>query len=1562
MCVGEPTEVTCASISQVLTSDVPLDPRLRCIESNVYRYTSSSSSSSSISFAVPSHTPRRLYHLASHARNRRSKGRTSPHRRAAMASGTTLWVWFLFAFLSILLVRAADPVVSINRFANLPAKLFFFDDAPTAIYHDVIEGTIYVSQNEGKDWEKADGIPKGAATMFIEHPFNNRMAFVLTKSNTHYRTADRGKSWRPFEMPVSPAFVAKPLSFHSDTNKNGFILHQGTKCEGDRWGWGASCHDETYYTKQAFEDTPQLLLSDTSRCQFAHSTKDFKHNAHPDLIYCVGFDTTSSNGHHSLSSSRLFSSTDFFNNEQKVEDLGIGKNARGVVALAIVSKFAVVALKDLSPSAGSEMLLYVSVDTEKWAKAQFPHASSARLRENAYTIVESTTHSLAVDVMMQDQSSVGTLFMSNSNGTFFVESLKDTNRNEMGFVDYENLYGVEGVGLANVVVNAQDVEGRGAQKQLKTMITFDDGSSWGPLRPPSTDSDGKRIACNPSDVDECSLHLHSITTPHNFGRVFSSPAPGLVMGVGSIGPYLHAYEDSDTFLSTDAGVHWTMVRNDAHKYEFGDSGSIIVVVNDEEGVDAVRYSTDFGKTWQVFPFSLGNTLSLGIKMRARALSTVQDSTSQKFILLGQLSRQDANAEGRYITAFLDFEPLRTRQCGDDDMERWNARTSRDKECLMGHKQWYMRRKANADCYVGDKFKDPVEHEENCPCDDEDYECDYNFVRHGDQCIPVGPEPIPAGVCTGDPNQEYEGSSGYRLIPGNTCDKSRGKEKDKKVKKKCSQAQPEEGEVIHQTFEFPAPVVQHSYFKDSTVRFFQTILVRLADNTIWQSSNEGYTWNQLYPDETFLAFYHHKFTSDRAYLITANKYFYYTTSFGKAWYKLSTPTVPSTFPKAVLRFHPENSDFLIWTGNEGCEGFGENCHAEAHYSRDNGRKWSLVETYVRDCAWARDSALHVDPSQIICESYRNKAGSQRFFLPANNPLELWSGSNYFQKKHKIFDQVVGFAKFSEYLIVAEYLPTHGSLDLQVSLDGLKFATGQFPPSLRPEQHAYTILESSTDSVFLHMTTSEPPSPYWGSILKSNSNGTYYGVSIDNVNRDDRGYVDFEKMIGLDGIALVNVVANPNDAPLSGRKALQTRITHNDGGSWKTLNPPKRDSQGNSYECRTANCVLNVHGYTERSDPRATFSSPSVVGLIMAVGNVGETLAPYRESDTFLSRDAGFTWEEVHKDAHLWEFGDSGSIMVMANDEEPTDHVLFTTDEGLNWREYRFTEDKMRVRSIVTVPTDTSRRFILLGNRARTVGTTAVHLDFSALTSRKCVLDVQKNNDDDFELWSPSEERNELCLFGRQTLYHRRLRDRNCVVGDQQKLTDSIVKNCACTESDFECEFNYEMNANGQCVPIPKTTALASDNSCRGDDEYWYERTAYRRIPHSTCEGGKRLDRGTAHLCPGVRAHGGWFWFFMFLIPISFTGLVAYWYYQKSGLARGNIRLPGDSRMDFTSDSGVVATIASVPWFIVGLGAIAWENVSSTAEAFLARFRTRSGSGYRHVPVDEDAQVLRFADED
>lgn len=42
-----------------------------------------------------------------------------------------------------------------------------------------------------------------------------------------------------------------------------------------------------------------------------------------------------------------------------------------------------------------------------------------------------------------------------------------------------------------------------------------------------------------------------------------------------------------------------MAFEDASKYEFGDQGSILVAVNDEEPTDFVSYSRNAGKTWLV---------------------------------------------------------------------------------------------------------------------------------------------------------------------------------------------------------------------------------------------------------------------------------------------------------------------------------------------------------------------------------------------------------------------------------------------------------------------------------------------------------------------------------------------------------------------------------------------------------------------------------------------------------------------------------------------------------------------------------------------------------------------------------------------------------------------------------------------------------------------------------------------------------------------------------------------------------------------------------------------------
>ncbi|KAF7333876.1 Sortilin [Mycena venus] len=730
-------------------------------------------------------------------------------------------------------------------------------------------------------------------------------------------------------------------------------------------------------------------------------------------------------------------------------------------------------------------------------------------------------------------------------------------------------------------------------------------------------------------------------------------------------------------------------------------------------------------------------------------------------------------------------------------------------------------------------------------------------------------------------------------------------------------------------------------------YLQAILVRLVDNSIWRSNDEGYTWTRLFPEESFLAFYRHTYAPGRAYLITRTNKFYATTDSGRTWHLYFAPTPPNTFRAQILRFHPD-SDKLLWTGNKDCDDLlSPNCHAETQYSRNNGRIWTFVENYVVNCAWEADIALGADPTAIVCESYRDKTGNQRYFQ-SNNPLALVHGPSFFSNKRKFFDRVVGFAKFAEFWVVAEkLLPEKHSLELRVSTLGGPFVAALFPAGMHPESHAYTVLESLTGSLFVHMTTSEPPHPYWGQILKSDSNGTNFVISIDNVNRDDRGFVDFEKIIGLEGVALANVVADPQEAVLTGKKVLQTRITHNDGGVWGPLIPPWKDSRGDEYNCKTTSCALHLHGYTMRSTPEAGYSRSAIIGVLIAVGNVGESLAPYDQCDTFLSRDAGLTWEEIRKGPHVWQLGDSGGILVMAAENTATDHILFSINEGLTWRDYQFTDKKMRIRSILTVPSATTRRFILIGEIPYSSGSTVSYLDFSHLASKQCIIDTEGPGHGDFELWIPTN--GHQMLFGRTTLYHRRVREANCTVGDQPIHSPIIGQSRICTEFDFECEFNHVKNETDQCARIPGPP-LAPSGSCTMGKKYWYER-AYRKISYSSCEGGETLDQriDAQHPCPRDEStqHQNSLLFLAALwliILVLFVGYLAY----SSCLSLRSVYLPEDSTPD-QATSGTLDRVMSIPLFFIRLAGDAW---AWTAYRVRGVFRKREGE--IHLPMDEEEQ--------
>ena len=118
-------------------------------------------------------------------------------------------------------------------------------------------------------------------------------------------------------------------------------------------------------------------------------------------------------------------------------------------------------------------------------------------------------------------------------------------------------------------------------------------------------------------------------------------------------------------------------------------------------------------------------------------------------------------------------------------------------------------------------------------------------------------------------------------------------------------------------------------------------------------------------------------------------------------------------------------------------------------------------------------------------------------------------------------------------------------------------------------------------------------------------------------------------------------------------------------------PRRDSSGRiSKICDgVPNCHLHLHGSSSflRDEPLVpAYSVDSAVGLVLGTGNIGEQLSfNPNETHTYLSRDGGLSWREIHKRPMMYEFGDHGGVILMASMGDKTNEVLYSWDMGETW---------------------------------------------------------------------------------------------------------------------------------------------------------------------------------------------------------------------------------------------------------------------------------------------------------
>ncbi|KAL2178504.1 uncharacterized protein P884DRAFT_220737 [Thermothelomyces heterothallicus CBS 202.75] len=1442
--------------------------------------------------------------------------------QAAVVLATALWATPLAA------KKNDHPTFHVKAFENIPRNVNYFSDSDTVLFHDTDANNVYLSHDHGVKWERVDAVPEGRAWLLYMHAFDPNRAYILSEGTTHFKTSDRGKTWDKFETSAeTSAFRGDILQFHATDPDR--ILFNGMRCDG------LLCQEVALYTTDGFETPAKELRSNTNGCWWAKSSDLFttgSEDLDKNRVLCIVRDAFSP----FKQDQRLLISDNFFGPSHESSDiqefepnLDMDKPVQGVVNVAVVKKYLLAATSSVNTD---EMALFVTDDTKKWHRAVFPASHDDhdhRVLQEAYTVLESTNYSIQIDVMTTRPSNpMGVLFTSNSNGTYFTENIPHTNRNSRGHVDFEKITGIQGVFLVNKVDNWEEVAKKGsAKKKLVTEITFDDGRTF-----ESVTADGKRI------------HLHSVTELSNVGRVFSSPAPGLLMGIGNKGEHLKDYwEDGDLYVSDDAGVTWKKALDGPHKYEFGDQGSILVAIRDSQEADVgeINYSLDHGLTWTK------QALPDGLKIRPYILTTTQESASLKFLLIGM-----TESSPRWRVISIDFEGLHEATCGKDDMEEWFARVDKDGKptCLMGHTQSFQRRKKEAKCFLKQEFKHAVAKTEDCECTDTDYECDFNFVREDGKCVQKGPIIPPEGACrNGKPDDTFKGTSGYRKIPGNTCRPTKEMdEKYKEVDRKCSEIvgaptgpATDEIEQTRNVFEGVWDGWDKHYLErgESSSTEGETIIMRGRTNTkvgpVYVTEDHGKTWKapKELEEEKIQYIIPHAYFKDMVFFITSGKKVIYTADRGRTFHSFKAPNEldPDVFP---LAFHPDKKNWLIWNGRK-CEDSND-CYGVASWSKDGGDHWQTAAKSSRRCEFTGSSAYKYPnrkQEQIICLKHQKEGKAK------DNPMVLVSTDDWFDNEEVRAENVKGFATMAEFIVVAASNPANETLQASASLDGVTFADARFPHGFDvPHQHIYTVLDSSTHAVNLFVAT-DMDGEYcnFGTVLKSNSNGTSYVVSAKNVNCNEAAYVDFEKVAGLEGVALVNVVANPNEKT-SAPKKLQTKITHNDGAQWAYLAPPANDEFG-KFPCHSdgdEKCALHLQGYTERRlrGDGNTYSSETAVGIMFAWGNVGDRLGPRKDWDTFMTTDAGITWKRVKRGQWTWAVGDQGGIIVLvqttaSSSPEKTKSLVYSLDQGKTWKEHEFASEEVEVWDVTTLRSGGSRNFLLWGKDSE--GAFTLNLDFSGFSERVCKYDDDAEKSD-YYLWSPKHPMQpDGCLFGHVSQYLRKKADRKCY--NDFRLQPLYGKqNCTCTRADFECDYNYELDAFGQCSLVPGLSPKDPVEWCKQNPEAieYHEPTGYRRIPLTTCAGGRQLDKESrTHSCPGhedeyERKHGasGVAVFFAVTIPFTLAAAAGWYVWRHWNGKFGRIRLGEQGGTVFEADqpwvrypvialSAVAALVMSLP---------------------------------------------------
>ncbi|XP_053408510.1 sortilin-related receptor-like isoform X2 [Mercenaria mercenaria] len=291
---------------------------------------------------------------------------------------------------------------------------------------------------------------------------------------------------------------------------------------------------------------------------------------------------------------------------------------------------------------------------------------------------------------------------------------------------------------------------------------------------------------------------------------------------------------------------------------------------------------------------------------------------------------------------------------------------------------------------------------------------------------------------------------------------------------------------------------------------------------------------------------------------------------------------------------------------------------------------------------------------------------------------------------------------------------------------RFYNSQFPHDLTHLD--YYVADASEDQIFMCVNHDELTTH----LYISNVNGTKFSQSLENIlyfnpngsNRNswlrfymDKPFADLHKVAGMRGVYIATQLINKTLSSDHQRSL----ISYDKGGEWQLIVAPERDFYNNPTNCSVeTNCSLHVSQKFHRlyASSRATpiLSKASAPGLILATGNYGSKITVGESAGVFLSGDAGFTWHQVLDGVHYFALADHGGIILAVKQYEPTNQIVYSTDEGETWHVYNFTRNAIRIHGVLTEPGEKTTVFFLFGSNLDHHSWIVISLNLSTVFSK------------------------------------------------------------------------------------------------------------------------------------------------------------------------------------------------------------------------------------------------------